>query len=275
MNNAIKVGVVGYPVSHSLSPRLHNYWIKQYNIHATYEAFAVESGNLAAFLRQMPESGFRGVNLTIPHKETALTLLDEVGDFAKWIGAVNTIIVEDGKLIGKNTDAYGFIQNLISGGHTIASDRVLVIGAGGAARAVCIGLLGAKYKVTLVNRTKERAEKLAASLNSDDVTVINWEELENNLSTTALLVNTTSLGMSGQPPLEISLDKLSPDAVVTDIVYNPLITPLLAMAMKRGNPVIDGLGMLLYQAQLSFQEWFGVKPEVTQELREHVLQGLK
>lgn len=275
MGDARKAGVVGYPVNHSLSPRLHNYWIRQYNINASYEAFPVEPDKLEDFLRKLPESGFAGVNLTIPHKEAAIKFLDEVNDFARWIGAVNTVIVRDGVLIGKNTDAYGFIQNLISGNRQLTGKDVLVMGAGGAARAVCISLLGAQYKVTIANRTKERAEALAASLDNSDIKVIRWDELENSLSETSLLVNTTSLGMKGQQPLELSLDNLPQESVVTDIVYNPLVTPLLAMAAKRGNPVVDGLGMLLYQAQMSFYEWFGIKPEVTNDLREHVLQGLR
>ena len=278
-----KLGVLGFPISHSKSPKLHNFWLKKYNIDAVYEPYPVEPENLEKFLREMPEKGFLGVNLTIPHKEAALKFVDEINRTANIIGAVNTIIVKDGKLVAYNTDAIGFVKNLEQGQlkqgfELLEEGKVLVIGAGGAARAVCAGLWSSgKFEIILANRTKAKAQAMKVSFeeNSSDninITVIDWAELESVMSEVSLLVNTTSLGMTGQPELNISLENLPKDALVTDIVYNPLITPLLAQAAKRGNPNIDGLGMLLYQAQAAFHLWFGIYPDVDQELREFILQ---
>ena len=268
-----KLGVLGFPISHSKSPKLHNFWLKKYNIDAVYDAYPVEPENLEKFLREMPEKGFLGVNLTIPHKEAALKFVDDYEDtLAERIGATNTIIVRNGKLYAANTDAYGFKQN-IEQEKPNKKETALVIGAGGAAKAVCVGLRSSGYnKIILINRTKEKAAEMAKHLNMQDIQVVDWAELESVMSEVSLLVNTTSLGMTGQPELNISLENLPKDALVTDIVYNPLITPLLAQAAKRGNPNIDGLGMLLYQAQAAFHLWFGIYPDVDQELREFILQ---
>ena len=279
-HNPTKLGVLGFPIGHSKSPKLHNYWLKKYNIDAVYEPYAVEPENLEKFLREMPENNFLGVNLTIPHKEAALKFVDRQNWSmpAKIIGATNTISVKNGELFADNTDAYGFVQNLEKGLLKQASElpekgKVLVIGAGGAARAVCAGLwsCGIKFDIIIVNRTKEKAQKLKDDFVDKNITVIDWAELESAMSEVSLLVNTTSLGMTGQPPLNISLENLPKDALVTDIVYNPLITPLLEQAQARGNPAQDGLGMLLYQAQSAFHLWFGIYPDVDEELRQFIL----
>lgn len=272
--NTTRLAVIGYPVKYSLSPRIHTYWLKQHGIEATYEAIEVPSGDLQTFLHSLPEKKFAGINITLPHKEAALTLTDENDDAAASIGAVNTIIVKSGRLLGRNTDAYGFMENLKSGGRTIAGSKTLVIGAGGAARAVCKGLLDANCEITLINRTREKADILASAF-KNRIQVTDWQELEKTMSGASLLVNTTSLGMKGQPALDIPLNSLPKSAVVTDIIYNPLITPLLAEASKRGNVTIDGLGMLLYQAQMAFSLWFGIMPQVDHTLRKHVLEALK
>lgn len=269
-----KLAVIGYPIKHSLSPRIHTRWLVQHNIDATYEAIEVAPDDLKSFLRSLAESGFVGINITLPYKEAALQLTDENDAVATAIGAVNTIVVKSGKLSGRNTDAYGFMENLNAGGAHVARKKALILGAGGAARAVCKGLLDTGCQLTLANRTREKADALAASLSSK-IRVSDWQDLEQEIAATELLVNTTSLGMKGQPSLTIPLATLPKRAVVTDIVYNPLITPLLAEAAKRGNSVVDGLGMLLYQAQMAFYLWFGIMPAVDDALRKHVLESLQ
>jgi len=271
----IRVGVIGDPIGHSLSPRIHNRWLDDNDINTVYEAILVKPEDLESFLRAMPEEGFIGVNVTIPHKESVFKLVDEYqGLFTGQIGAINTIIVRNGKLIGANTDDYGFLENL-KGKLPVENRRALVIGAGGAARAICLSLLHGGYEVTLINRTRERAENLAKYLNNINIRVLGWEEIENAMSNISLLVNTTSLGMKGQPKLEISLAKLPQSAVVTDIVYNPVNTEFLKQAREHGNLTVDGLGMLLYQAQMAFGLWFGTHPNVTPELRQYVAEALK
>lgn len=267
-------GVVGYPVSHSLSPKLHGFWLQEYGIDGEYRRFEVKPEELREFILSLPEKGFKGVNITVPHKEAVMALMDEVDPLAIQIGAVNTVVVQNGKLVGKNSDAYGFLTNIVKNSPenwNIREGKAVVIGAGGAARAVVASLLGAGVpEIILTNRTRTKAEELAAHIGGN-ITVVDWEERENALASANLLVNTTSLGMTGQPALELDIRNLSTYALVTDIVYKPLETQLLADARTRGNPVVDGLGMLLYQAVMGFEAWFGVKPEVTDKLREHVL----
>ena len=214
----------------------------------------------------------------MPHKEAALEFCDEVDPLAQRIGAVNTIVFKDGRSYGSNTDAFGFIENLRQNASDIdfTSAKAVVLGAGGAARGVIVALQDAGVsQIVLVNRTKSRADTLAADLKKSApnsmVEVVDWEQRSNILPGVDLLVNTTSLGMSGQPALELDLSKLPDQAVVTDIVYAPLITPLLAMAQERGNKIVDGLGMLLHQARPGFEAWFEQKPEVTDALRDFVL----
>jgi shikimate dehydrogenase len=237
----------------------------------------VAPDHLSQALGELHEKGFSGVNLTVPHKEAALAFLNGITAEARDIGAVNTVFVTaEGKLVGTNTDAYGFITNLTAGAPAWRPEAgpAVVLGAGGAARAVCYALRNAGVpEIRVINRTPARAEALAAVL-GPPLVPLPWEKLTPSLADAALLVNTTTLGMKGQPALEIDLAKLPPSAVVNDIVYVPLETPLLATARACGNPVVDGLGMLLYQAQPSFTGWFGVRPEVTPELRAHILASL-
>lgn len=270
-------GVIGWPVAHSASPRLHGYWLEQYRIDGAYVPLAVKPEDFAAALRLLVRIGFAGANVTVPHKEAALEAVDEAEPQARVIGAVNTVVVRpDGSLEGRNTDAYGFLENLRSGapGWHPAHKPAVVLGAGGAARAVCVALLEAGApKILLANRTPERARALAEAL-AERIVVVPWAERGAALDDAALLVNTTTLGMDGQPPLEIALDRLPAEAVVTDIVYTPLETPLLKAAAARGNRVVDGLGMLIHQARPGFEAWFGVAPEATAELRAFLVEGL-
>ncbi|WP_299381114.1 shikimate dehydrogenase [uncultured Kiloniella sp.] len=272
-------GVIGWPISHSKSPRLHGYWLEALGIDGTYLPLAIEPENFETALKGLMYSGFGGVNITVPHKEAALAFCDEVDPLAKRIGAVNTIVFKGGRSYGSNTDAFGFIENLRQSAENLdfSTAKTVVLGAGGASRGVIVALQDAGVKnIILLNRTRERAEVLAADLSSGAdgmITVADWDDRNDVLNGCDLLVNTTSLGMAGQPPLALSLDKLPKSCVVTDIVYAPLITPLLGMAEKRGNKIVDGLGMLLHQARPGFEAWFGVKPEVTEDLRKFVLAG--
>ena len=266
-------GVMGWPVEHSLSPRLHGYWLEQHGIDGAYVPLAVAPNDLPTALTALPALGFRGVNLTLPHKEQALDLCQEVDDLARRIGAVNTIVVRDGGLFGSNSDAFGFLENLKEGAPDWRAEAApaVVLGAGGASRAVVVALADAGVpEVRLVNRTRERAEALATALGGA-LSVYDWDRREAALAEAGLLVNTTTLGMAGQPPLDLDLGALPVEAVVTDIVYTPLMTPLLQAARTRGNPLVDGLGMLLHQARPGFEAWFGVRPEVTPGLRDFVL----
>jgi shikimate dehydrogenase len=265
-------GVMGWPVSHSKSPALHGYWLQQYGVDGAYVPMAVRPENLAQALKALPALGFAGANLTVPHKEAALALMDELTPMARAVGAVNTVFVlADGRLKGTNTDAYGFIENLRRGhaGFNAAAGPAVVLGAGGAARAVCAALVEAGCPaLRIVNRTPARA---AALVRDFGASAVSWPDLGATLADAALLVNATSLGMSGQPPLAVDLASLPRTALVTDLVYTPLETPLLAAARVRGHAVVDGLGMLLYQAQAGFEGWFGVRPEVTPALRRVLL----
>jgi shikimate dehydrogenase len=274
--NARLAGVMGWPVAHSLSPRLHGYWLKHHGIDGAYVPLAVAPEDFAAVLRQLPAMGFAGVNVTLPHKEAALAAVDTVDDLAARIGAVNTIVIDDqGRLAGSNSDAFGFMENLRAGAADWQATKgpAVILGAGGATRAIAAALLdGGVPAVRLVNRTPERAQALAAELDGP-ITVVPWQDRGAALREAALLVNATTLGMAGNPPLEIDLTALPSDAVVTDIVYAPLETALLDAAAGRGNRVVDGLGMLLHQARPGFAAWFGVEPKVTPALRAFVLEG--
>jgi shikimate dehydrogenase len=266
-------GVMGWPVTHSLSPRLHGFWLERYRIDGAYLPLPVAPEHFERALRGLADAGFRGVNLTLPHKQAGLAVCHQVEPLAERIGAVNTVVFDDGRLEGRNTDAFGFLENLRQGAPAwdAAAGPALVLGAGGAARAVAAALLDAGApEVRLSNRTAARAEALARALGAR-VVPVPWESRADALDGLALLVNTTSLGMAGQPELDLDLDRLPATALVTDIVYTPLETPLLARARARGNPAVDGLGMLLHQARPGFEAWFGVAPEVTAELRALVL----
>jgi shikimate dehydrogenase len=270
-------GIMGWPIAHSLSPRLHGHWLRRYGIDGAYVPLPVPPERLAQALSALPALGFAGVNLTIPHKEAAVPLVDRLSPRAKRIGAVNTVVVEaDGMLSGDNTDGFGFIAALLESqaGWGAEAGPAVVLGAGGAARAVVVALLDAGApEVRLLNRTAERARALADDLGGS-VQAVDWTARAAALDGAALLMNTTSLGMRGQPPLDLMLDALPHKALVTDVVYTPLMTPLLALAQARGNPVVDGLGMLLHQARPGFRAWFGVEPEVDDDLRAVVTAGL-
>jgi shikimate dehydrogenase len=270
-------GVMGWPLAHSLSPRLHGYWLEQYGIDGAYVPLPVRSENIVDAMKALPKLGFSGANVTVPHKEAAFASVDSMTDTARRIGAVNTIIVQpDGRLCGDNTDAFGFVENLKSGdpAWTAKAGPAVVFGAGGAARAVCAALLDEGVPaLRLCNRSGDRTSRLAADLGGS-IEAIPWDARSEALEHAALMVNTTTLGMIGHPPLDLDLAKLPVDAVVTDIVYNPLRTRLLTEAAERGNPVVDGLGMLLHQARPGFSAWFGVDPAVTDDLRAFVLRGI-
>jgi shikimate dehydrogenase len=278
---AALAGVIGWPVGHSLSPRLHGFWLAEHGIDGAYVPLAVKPDDLEDALRALSKLGFKGANVTVPHKEAALGLCDHVDPAAERVGAVNTVVVrDDGTLAGSNTDGFGFLENVRAGApdYDPACGPVTVLGAGGAARAVIAALLDAGVpEVRLANRTGGRAEALARDLDPDGagrITVFDWDVRADMLAGAVLLVNTTTLGMTGKPPLDLSLELLPSGAVVTDIVYAPLTTPLLAGAQARGNPVVDGLGMLLHQARPGFAAWFGAEPAVSDALRAHVLAGL-
>lgn len=269
-------GVMGWPVGHSKSPRLHGYWLEQFGLDGAYLPLSVAPEDFEAVLKALPRMGFAGVNVTVPHKEAALAVSDTLTDQALRIGAVNTIVFgEDGKIHGSNTDGYGFLENLKFGAPEWSAKNgpVVVIGAGGAARAVCAALIDDGVpEVRVINRTQAKALALAADIQGD-ISVLPNSALPAALKDTSLLVNTTILGMVGSPPLEINLDGLPTSAVVTDIVYAPLQTNLLKSAAARGNVTVDGLGMLLHQARPGFEAWFGANPEVTPALRKFVLES--
>lgn len=266
--------VIGHPIAHSRSPRLHGYWLRRYGINGHYVPMDVAPENLAEVIGAMRKMGFKGANVTIPHKETVLRLVDTLTDSAKAIGAVNTLVFkDDGTVAGDNTDGYGFIENLQQGAPDWQGDSgsALVLGAGGAARAIVFSLLEAGVpKVMIANRTRDRAEKLREDFGVG-VEVIDWSDAESAMAEAATLVNTTALGMTGKAPLTLSLDAISKETVVTDIVYTPLKTDLLRQAEIAGCRTVDGLGMLLHQAVPGFEAWFGKRPEVDADLREEVL----
>lgn len=269
-------GVMGWPIAHSRSPRIHGHWLKQYGIDGAYVPLAIRPEHLAEAFAALPKVGFRGWNITLPHKEAALRLVDARTPAAERIGAVNTVTVQpDGSLSGDNSDAFGFIAHLDQSAPGWPRQKpAVVLGAGGAARAICFALLEAGVpEIRLTNRTQARAESLAAD-NGSSVRPVAWDEREGALDGAGLLVNTTSLGMHGQPSLELRLHALPGDAVVNDIVYVPLETPLLAEAKARGLETVDGLGMLLHQARPGFERWFGHRPEVTEALHAAIVEDL-
>ena len=271
--------VIGWPVEHSRSPAIHRYWLKQYGIDGAYEKEAVPPGEAESFLRALAEHGYVGANVTLPHKLAALQAADVADEAAYAIGAANTVWFDGaGRLNATNTDAAGFMANLNEQAPqwNASGQPALVIGAGGAARAILYALLQAGVEKTLLtNRTRERAGALAyyfgpMSAAANWIEIVDWKDRNRAVGECGLLVNATSLGMTGQKPLELDLAKLRDDAVVADIVYTPLVTPLIASARNRGRATVDGLGMLLHQAAPGFERWFGVRPEVTPELRQHV-----
>ncbi len=273
-NSSRLAGVIGWPIGHSRSPALHGHWLRRYGIAGHYVPVAVDPAQLAASLEAMRLLGFAGCNATIPHKEAALALATKVTETARRIGAANTLtFLPDGGLGADNTDAYGFIANLrhSAPGWDPSAGPALILGAGGAARAVAAGLIDAGAPdVRIANRTRARAEELRTHIGGP-ITVVDWSEAAAAMDGAATIVNTTSLGMAGQPPLEIALDAAPATAIATDIVYQPLVTPFLAAAEARGLVTVDGLGMLLHQAVPGFEAWFGQRPQVDDDLRAAVL----
>jgi shikimate dehydrogenase len=268
----IKAFVTGWPVSHSLSPALHGFWLNRHGIDGSYEALPVKPEEFPGFLKGLPLSGFAGGNVTIPHKEAAFALCDVLDEAARAIGAVNTLWLEGGKVHGGCTDGYGFSANLDQ--HEPRwrkSGSALVIGAGGASRAIVHAVLSAGFEeVTVANRTLARAQALAESF-GPKVRACGWDGIPDAMERAGLIVNTTSLGMAGKDAGTVDLAPARPDAIVTDIVYVPLETPFLRQARERGLAVVDGLGMLLHQAVPGFERWFGLRPHVDGELRAHLL----
>ena len=267
--------VCGHPVKHSRSPKIHGHWLKTLGIAGSYEAIDVAPHDFADFLTSLEKRGFVGGNVTIPHKEMALTLVDRLEPSAEEIGAVNTVWLREGRLHGANTDFHGFAANLDQrhpgwdGGKT-----AVVLGAGGASRAIIYALkLRGLTDIRVLNRTVSRAQELADAF-GPAVSAHALADAKILLADATLVVNTTSLGMHGDSNLPIDADWLAPDTLVTDLVYVPLETPLLAAARQRGLPTVDGLGMLLHQATFGFEQWFGVEPEVTEELRELIIADL-
>ena len=262
----VLAGVMGWPVAHTRSPAIHNHWIAQYSLKGAYVQLPVQPQNLEAAIRGLPALGFAGCNITVPHKVNAMQLMDTLHPAARRVAAINTVVVQaDGSLLGMNNDGYGYIQSLRDAQPDWRGDAgpALVVGAGGAARAIVVALLdeGAP-EVRLCNRTQEKAQALRDAF-GDRVTVVPWADRNSAMAGVRLLVNTTTQGMHGQPALDVALDDLPAEALVSDAIYIPLETPLLAAARQRGHQTVNGLGMLLNQARPAFQAWFGVLPELT------------
>ncbi len=268
----IKAGVIGHPIGHSKSPLIHGYWLKKYGIAGDYSRYDIAPENLARDVDHLIKEGIQGFNVTIPHKQTILKLCSELSPEAEKIGAVNTVIVRaDGTLFGANTDGFGFIHNIRDSVRNFDFSRkpAVILGAGGAARSIVCALIEQNCpEIIICNRTKDRAEALAQEFG---VTSADWDERDFLVRNAGLFINTTSLGMVGQPPLIIDLKYADPELLVCDIVYVPLMTDLLRQAQGTGLRIVTGIGMLLHQARPGFEVWFGKSPEVTDDLRNLLL----
>jgi shikimate dehydrogenase len=273
-HNIPLAGVIGNPIAHSRSPRLHRHWLRKHGLLGEYIPLHVQEYNLETVVRALPKMGFVGANVTVPHKVAVLGLADQVSDRATLIGAANTLIFKgDGKLYVDNTDGYGFMANLKQGAPSWnpKAGPATVFGAGGAARAVIVALADAGVpEIFLANRTRPKAEALRAEFGAR-ITVVDWVQAGNVLEDSTTVINTTSLGMQGQPDLRVPLDGLRPGTVVNDIVYTPLETTLLKTAAQMGCITVDGLGMLLHQGVPGFERWFGIRPEVDDATRAAVI----
>lgn len=273
-NSPPLAGVVGWPIAHSRSPALHGHWLQRYGIEGYYIPIGLRPQDFENGIRSLPRLGFHGINLTIPYKESILAMADTISDRASLIGAANTITFrEEGVIHADNTDGNGFLESVRAAAPEFRGEAgpALVIGAGGAARAIVSALLSAGVpEVRIANRTRQKAEMLKEHFGGRIVQV-DWERAADAASGAQIIVNTTALGMTGKPPLQMSLDAAPAGALVVDIVYNPLETEFLARARARGLTAIDGLGMLLHQAVPGFESWFGHKPEVDEALRRAVL----
>ncbi|MFM2275035.1 MAG: hypothetical protein RL211_907 [Pseudomonadota bacterium] len=269
----VLAGVMGWPVSHSRSPTLHNHWIQHYGLTGSYVLLSVEPKNLPDAMRGLHALGFAGCNVTIPHKVAAMTWVDRVDPMARRIGAINTVVVKpDGSLTGSNTDGFGYIQSLLDAQPDWRADAgpITVLGAGGAARSVIVALAerGAR-EIRVCNRSADKAVALAQEFGAP-VRAVPWERRHEAVADVALLVNTTNQGMDKQPALDLSLKLLPAHALVSDVIYTPLETPLLRNARLRGNTTVNGLGMLLNQARPAFKSWFGVMPDISPALMQAV-----
>ena len=264
---AALAGVIGWPIAHSRSPRLHNHWLARHHIDGAYLPFPVHPDDLATVIHGLRAAGLRGLNVTLPHKQAVMALCTHLDPSATRAGAVNTLVFSRSGIHGSNTDGTGFLANLQA--HAATPGPTLILGAGGAARAIAAALLDAGAPVTLTNRTEARAQELAAAL--PGIRTVPWNDRAEALTGKSLLINTTQLGMNGQPPLDMPLDRAEPGLVVADIVYVPLQTPLLQAAGERGLQTVTGIGMLLHQAVPGFAKWFGVTPLVDQDLETAVL----
>lgn len=265
-------GITGWPVSHSRSPRLHGFWLDRHGIDGAYVPLPIAPNDFPAAIKGLMLAGFAGLNVTIPHKIAAFAICDTVDESAKRAGAVNTLVFDNGKITGRNTDGIGFLENLRAHAVDPAAGPALILGAGGGARAIAAVLLERGVRVTMANRTRANADDLARALSG--LTVIDWDLRHRAMPDHALLINTTPLGMAGDPSLPIDLDHAPPGLIVADIVYVPLETPLLAAARARNLRTVEGLGMLLHQAVPGFKAWFGVEPVVDDALRRFVAADL-
>jgi shikimate dehydrogenase len=268
MAERIQAFVLGHPIAHSRSPLIHNYWIKAHGLSGTYEAIDVQPGTLAKFLTRVRSSEFAGGNITVPLKEEAFAVVDQLTATAKSIGAVNTVFIKDGVLWGDNTDAYGFSANLKDKGFSLKQlQTALVVGAGGAARAIVKSLMNAGFaEIIVLNRTLPRAKEFESAF-GPKIIALPLDDFASHVSKADLIVNTTSMGMVGKGTFAFDFSRAKPSALATDIVYVPLETDFLKSAISAGLKTVDGLGMLLHQAVPGFERWFSVRPEVTPELR--------
>ena len=270
----VLAGVMGWPVAHTRSPAIHNHWIARHGLKGAYVQLPVHPDRLEAALRGLPALGFAGCNVTVPHKVSAMHFMDELHPTAQRVAAINTIVVQpDGSLLGMNNDGAGYVQSLRDADPTWRGDAgpALVLGAGGAARAIVVALFDEGVpELRITNRTLERAQALAEAF-GERVKVVPWAQRNDAMAGVSLLVNTTTQGMHGQPPLDVALDALPAAAMVSDAIYIPMETPLLAQARLRGHRTVNGLGMLLNQARPAFKAWYGVMPEITPELRAAIL----
>lgn len=263
-----KACVIGWPIKHSRSPIIHNYWLNQHGIDGVYESVAVEPKNLNSFIRNLENNGYQGCNVTLPHKEAAVAAVDAFDKVVAQTGSLNTVYLQDKKILGTSTDGDGFLNNICTHypDFNIEDKTIFMIGAGGSAKAICQKLICAKVKIIYVlNRTVERAFELQGNY-GQIIQIVQTAEQESRLKASDILINTTSQGMVGQPPLDFNIDKLPNHAIVADIVYVPLKTKLIENAQARNLKTVPGLGMLLHQAVEGFEKWFGVRPSVTQEL---------
>jgi shikimate dehydrogenase len=265
-----KACIMGWPVAHALSPQMHGYWLKKYGLEGSYTKEPVPAVKLRDALQMLIDEDYAGCNLTLPHKEEALALMDMHDDSSLQAGAVNTVVVTDGRLKGYDSDGFGFFENLKAQCPEWSGDKVVVIGTGGAARSIIATLqtYGAK-KFAFINRTQDRAEKIAEAFDLD-AEIFSWNDRHKALPDATLLLNCSCLGMTGQEPLDLDLANLPETAAVFDAVFRPLMTPLLSAAQARGNPVVEGIGMLVHQGRLGFKNWFGVDPEVTKDLYDEI-----